>query len=146
MAKFHQIRDFLAERFGSLAFSVFISNIQLAFDANVPGFDDLEWQDTPNGLVFASNLIVTCDGFFNKPHQDKDHTRYSFGINCLIDRKTGMPYQLEGSANKGTICGAMFIVPEFDIVIDYDRCDGLYETVWDSTVSVRVFVVWSTLG
>jgi hypothetical protein len=135
MARFHKIRDFLAERFASLAFSIFISNLKLAFDAHVPGFDELEWQDTPNGLVFASNMVVTADGFYNDPHEDGDHTRYSYGIHCLIDRVTGLPHQVEGSPHKGSICGAMFIMKEFDIVVDLDRLDGLHEIVWDTSVS-----------
>lgn len=132
MATFHWIRDFLAERFSSLALSVFKSNLEIGLITKVPGFDDVEWQDTPNGKVFASNMVVSCDGFYNEPHTDHDHTRYAFGINCLIDRETGKPYQLEGSENKGSIVGSLFVLKDFDIAVDYDRCDGIYETVWDS--------------
>ncbi|EGG04330.1 uncharacterized protein MELLADRAFT_72421 [Melampsora larici-populina 98AG31] len=79
-------------------------------------------------------MVVSCDGFYNEPHTDNDHTRYAFGINCLIDRETGKPYQLEGSENKGLICGSSFILGDFDIVVDHDRCDGIYETLWDTQV------------
>lgn len=139
MATFHWIRDFLAERFSSLALSVFKSNLEIGLITKVPGFDDVEWQDTPNGKVFASNMVVSCDGFYNEPHTDHDHTRYAFGINCLIDRETGKPYQLEGSENKGSIVGSLFVLKDFDIAVDYDRCDGIYETVWDSQVRVNLF-------
>jgi hypothetical protein len=135
MTTLHRIRDFWAERFASLSFMIFISNIQIGMDTNVPGFDELEWEATPNGRVFASNVVVTCEGFFNEPHTDFDHTRYAFGFNCLIDRVTGKLHEADGPLNKGKIVGCMFIMKDFDIVVDYDGCDGMYESIWDTTVS-----------
>jgi hypothetical protein len=80
-------------------------------------------------------VVVTCEGFFNEPHTDFNHTRYAFGFNCLIDRVTGKLHEADGPLNKGKIVGCMFIMKDFDIVVDYDGCDGMYESIWDTTVS-----------
>lgn len=42
MVEFHKLRDFWSERFSSLSLKTFKSNQALAFDANIPGFDDLK--------------------------------------------------------------------------------------------------------
>lgn len=133
MEEFHKPRDFWAERFATLCFAAFESNVQLASKSKIPGFHQSEWQTTPNGSVFALNLVVTCDGFRNTPHKDEgDHTRYSFGMFSRIDRQTGEPYQLKGSKPRGDVKSASFIMEEFGIEVDFDGCDGVVEMVWDT--------------
>lgn len=134
MAGFHKIRDFWATCFSSLCLSAFKSNLDLGTTANVPGFDDVKWQDTPSGQVFASNLAVSCEGFYNKPHKDNDATRYAFGMFSRIDSQTGLPYQLGGNINLGDIKGARFVIGQFGIELDFDALDGVFEVVWDSKV------------
>lgn len=134
MKRFHIIRDFLAERFSTLSLSIFKSNLALALEANIPGFDEPEWQDTPNGKVFASNLVVTWDGFCNRPHTDRDHTRYASGLWSLIDRENGKPIEGHASKKLGSVEGACFIVKRFGVKVVLGLCDGIYELLWDLTV------------
>lgn len=133
MARFHEIRDFWAERFSSLSMFAFESNRKLAETTKVPGFDQLKWEDTPNGRVFASNLVVTTD-FHNKSHVDKDKSRYAYGIFACVDRKTGDPHVVEGASPQGRLEDAAFMSPKFGVEVSLDGC-GTTELVWDSTVS-----------
>lgn len=135
MSHFHEIRDFWAERFSSLSLYAFESNRNLAQKTKIPGFDHLEWAETPNGQVFASNLTVTTD-FHNKSHFDKDRSRYAFGIFACVDRKTGEPHVVEGQSEKGELADAAFISSKFGVEVSFDIC-GTTELVWDSKVSAR---------
>jgi hypothetical protein len=135
MTRFHKIRDFLAGRFSSLSLYVFKTNIALGLITEVPGFDDVEWQNTPNGQVFASNITVSCDGFANRIHVDRDHTRYAFGLFGLINRLTGKPCDKEEAAKLGSVEGLYFVVKDFGIKVALSRCNGLYEILWDTKVS-----------
>ncbi|EGG08178.1 uncharacterized protein MELLADRAFT_84954 [Melampsora larici-populina 98AG31] len=102
MEQFHRIHDFWAKHFGSLSMFVFQTNLDLASEADVPGFHNAKWQYTQNGKVFASNLVVTCDGFYNEAHLDHDRTRYSFGMFFLANRKTGRPHEKAKEKNLGS--------------------------------------------
>lgn len=134
MTRFHIIRDFLAERLSTLSLSIFKTNLALALEARVPGFDELEWQDTPNSRVFASNMVVTWDGFSNRMHTDKDHSRYASGLWCLIDRKTGNPIEAKEAKKLGSVDGACFVVKRYGVKVVLSRCDGMYEMLWDVKV------------
>lgn len=134
MEQFQRIRDFWAERFGSLSMFVFQSNLDLASEADVPGFHDVKWQYTQNGKVFASNLVVTCDGFYNEAHVDHDRTRYSFGMFCLANRKTGRPHEKGKENNLGDSKGSTFRVKEYGIFVPFYLCEGVVEMIWDTTI------------
>ena len=59
----------------------------------VPSFTDLRWTaDTPEGLVWASNISITSKGFHNNSHVDEDHTSFSFGVFCYCLSDTGQIY------------------------------------------------------
>lgn len=138
MEQFHRIRDFWANRFASLSLFAFQTNLALAFQTRVPGFDELNWQYTPSGKVFASNLVVTCEGFYNKPHIDRDRTRYAFGMFGLIHRKTGEPYEKTSRNTLGDVKGATFRLDKFGIKVNLGSCNGMCEMVWDTRVSLFV--------
>jgi hypothetical protein len=149
MEEYHRIRDFWAEWFSTLSFKVFKTNVALALIAKVPGFHELRWQLTQNGLVFASNLVVTCEGFYNYSHTDKDHTRYGFGMWGLILKASGEPYDKEkGVENSekervklGEVKGANFCIDSFGIEVAMGVCNGVADMVWDTTVSIYDFVL-----
>lgn len=132
MAHFHEIRDFWAERFSTLSLHAFNSNLNIAQKAKIPGFDHTEWEETPNGKVFASNLVVTTD-FRNESHVDHDRSRYSYGIFACVDRKTGEPHVVDGPSTKGHLAEAGFMSPKFGVEVCFDLC-GTTELVWDSKV------------
>lgn len=135
MDEFFKIRDFWAERFSSLSLSTFRSNQKLASDSCVPGFDDKEWEATPNGQVFASNLVVTADCFHNISHVDIDHTKYSFGMFGRIFTETGELYDLQGPVKAGDVHKCAFMVQDYGIDVDFDGCNGTVEIIWDTEVS-----------
>jgi hypothetical protein len=147
MEDFHRIRDFWAERFSTLSLKVFKTNVALASKAQVPGFHELRWQLTQNGLVFASNLVVTCDGFHNHSHTDKDHTRYAFGMWGLIIRATGEPYDKEKGikvgikegVKLGEVRDAKFCIDSFGIEVALGVCNGINDVLWDTTVRYLFF-------
>lgn len=134
MERFHIIRDFLAGRFASLSLYVFKTNLAIGLITEIPGFDDVEWQHTPNGMVFASNIAVSCDGFANRIHIDRDHTRYAFGLFSLINRATGQPCSKEDAKGLGSVRGLYFVVKAFGVKVALSRCNGLYEILWDSKI------------
>lgn len=136
MVEFHKIRDFWAERFSSLSLKTFTSNKALASQANIPSFDDLEWSTTPNGSVFASNLVVTAECFYNEPHVDNDHSKHAFGMFGRIFQETGQLYNLEGGEHFGDVQNCAFVIEEYDVEADFDGCNGVVEMIWDTTMSL----------
>lgn len=136
MVEFHKLRDFWSERFSSLSLKTFKSNQALAFDANIPGFDDLKWSTTPNGSVFASNLVVTSQCFYNESHTDNNHSKHAFGMFGNIFQETGQLYDLEAAEKFGDVKKCSFVIEEYNVEIDYDVCNGVVEMIWDTTVSL----------
>ncbi|KAG0139099.1 hypothetical protein CROQUDRAFT_55199, partial [Cronartium quercuum f. sp. fusiforme G11] len=68
----------------------------------------------------------------NLPHQDHDHTRYSFGMFCRIKQDTGELYELGSEETLGDVKGAKFVIEEFGIEVAFDRCNGIIEMLWDT--------------
>lgn len=136
MDNFFEIRDFWAERFALLSLSTFESNQKLATQSCVPSFDDLEWEGTPNGKAFASNLVVTADCFHNKRHVDKDHTKLLFGMFCRIIRATGELYDQKGPCRQGDVHKCAFVIEDYCVEVDFDGCNGIIKMIWDTEVSL----------
>ena len=83
------INKFLAEIFATLSLSAFQSNSMVAASISAPPFSSLQWHESPNGQVFGTNCVLTCDGFSNIMHTDQDVTLYSLGVWGIVDKKTG---------------------------------------------------------
>lgn len=83
------IDNFLAECFAKLSLSAFESNTMIAAKLLAPNWSSIHWHLTNNAQVFGTNFIVTCGGFRNAPHRDRDATGFSMGVWGLIDSETG---------------------------------------------------------
>jgi hypothetical protein len=82
--------------------------------------------------VFASNIAVTFDEFVNGKHTDIDESEYSFGFFTRINRQTGKLYSLKNDVFQGDSIGAQFHLDDYNIMVDYDACDGVVEMLWAS--------------
>ena len=74
------INDFLANIFASLSLSAFKSNTMLASPLSASSWSFKNCSQTINGQVFGSNLVLTCDGFRNVGHEDRDASNFSLGV------------------------------------------------------------------
>ena len=83
------INNFLAEIFATLSLSAFQSNSMVAASISAPAFSSPQWHESPNGQVFGTNCVLTCDGFRNTMHKDRDETLYSLGFWGIVEEKTG---------------------------------------------------------
>ncbi|MBW0552788.1 hypothetical protein O181_092503 [Austropuccinia psidii MF-1] len=69
-------------------------NQSLMEAAKLSNFSQLKWTSTNPKEAFKSfsNLIVTQDGFFNKPHQDlNDLNAWTYGIFSFVSKKDFHP-------------------------------------------------------
>ncbi|KAH9823466.1 hypothetical protein DFH28DRAFT_1118880 [Melampsora americana] len=124
------VNEILAEWMATLCLGAFKSNRDLALKYEVPSFSDTTWAKSPNANVIASSVVVTRDGFNNKPHQDLDETLYTFGIFTRINRQTGDLYSIANSDYLGTIVGTVFTLNEYHVELALDMCDGTIESIW----------------
>lgn len=87
--KLVDIDNFLAEMFATLSLSAFRSNSMLAVSLSAPSWSFTKWHESSNGQVFGTNMVLTCDGFRNSLHTDRDETNYSLGFWGIVDKNTG---------------------------------------------------------
>ena len=80
------INNFLAKIFGTLSLSAFQSNSMVAASISAPPFSSPQWHESPNGQVFGTNCVLTCDGFRNTMHKDRDETLYSLGFWGIVEK------------------------------------------------------------
>lgn len=128
------IEDFFAERFAKLSTYAFESNAEIASRTGAPSWAAQSFYVSPNAQVFASNIAVTFDEFVNAPHNDNDLTRYSFGFFTRINRKTGQLYSLKNNKFQGNAVGSCFFLDDYNVMVDYDACDGVVEMLWNSHI------------
>ncbi|EGG02568.1 uncharacterized protein MELLADRAFT_66274 [Melampsora larici-populina 98AG31] len=128
------IKDFFAERFVNLSSYTFESNTEIASRTGAPLWAGQAFYVSPNAQVFASNIAVTFDKFVNAPHNNNNISRYSFGFWICINCKTGKLYSLKNAEFKGNNVGSCFFLDDYNIVVDYDECDGVVEMLWNSHI------------
>ena len=88
-AKLVNVNNFLAGIFASLSLSAFHSNSMLAKSLSAPSWSWTQWDGSPNSQVFGTNCVLTCDGFRNASHIDRDETGYALGFWGIVDQQTG---------------------------------------------------------
>lgn len=129
------INHFLAERFSSLSLGAFESNAERAAKCHSPSWASKSFFGSPNGRVFASNLVVTRDEFVNAEHKDNDHSGYAFGLFSLIKRDTGKLYHRGRTSKHGYVKGARFVFSDYNVEVNFDKCDGVVEMVWATDIN-----------
>lgn len=129
------IDEFLANIFASLSLSAFQSNAILASLISAPSWSYQNWSQPGNGQVFASNLALTCGGFRNAPHEDRDASNFSLGVWGLVNTKSGKLISsserniLIQQNQQGLVCdalGAKFHIG--NVVIELDQADVVFMT------------------
>ncbi|EGG05857.1 uncharacterized protein MELLADRAFT_87712 [Melampsora larici-populina 98AG31] len=126
------IEDFYAERFAGLSSYAFNSNAELASRVGVPSWAGESFYVSPNAQVFASNIAVTYDEFYNAKHTDLDESKYTFGFFTRINRHTGKLYSLRNDPFQGDSNGSQFFLDNYNVTVDFDACDGVVEMLWAS--------------
>ncbi|MBW0538583.1 hypothetical protein O181_078298 [Austropuccinia psidii MF-1] len=94
--------------------------------AKLPSFSQLEWTSTNPKEEFKSfsNVIVTQDGFFNKPHQYlNDLNSWTYGIFSFVSKKDFHPLP---PVFTPTGCGLHF--PKLKMEIDFSKKTWHYGT------------------
>lgn len=143
MKKLPAIERFLKERFLTLSTTTYEKNCKTAADENCPSWASSHFFTRPNGQTFGSNVVVTCDGFANAPHKDRDATGHAIGLFGLSNRKTGHLYRnVGGGARSWRVDDAYFRFKDYNFQIRLGQQNRVMEILWatdelhESTVSL----------
>ncbi|OAV87965.1 hypothetical protein PTTG_29216 [Puccinia triticina 1-1 BBBD Race 1] len=132
-AKLRSFNDFLAGRMEAISSAAYQQNKELMQDYGIPNWSQDVWRELKKedqiDKQFASNVSVTFNNFYNKPHQDKkDLNGWTYGIFSYIDNKTGEPIPPPSSE-----LGHGFLFPQHAYVVDFVKSEGIIELVWQTT-------------
>ncbi|MBW0559832.1 hypothetical protein O181_099547 [Austropuccinia psidii MF-1] len=92
--KLHQYDEFVYSRISHFLKLAANENQSLMEEAKLPNFSQLEWTSAnpKEELKSFTNVIVTQDVFFNKPHQDlNDLNAWTYGIFSFVSKKKFHP-------------------------------------------------------
>ncbi|MBW0563688.1 hypothetical protein O181_103403 [Austropuccinia psidii MF-1] len=100
--------------------------------AKLPNFSQLEWSSADPKEEFKSftNVIVTRNGFFNKPHQDSnDLNAWTYGIFSFVSKKDFHPLP--------TAWGHGLHFLELKMEINFLKKPGIMEILWKTSTIVH---------
>ncbi|MBW0568878.1 hypothetical protein O181_108593 [Austropuccinia psidii MF-1] len=103
--------------------------------AKSPSFSQLEWTSANPKEEFKSfsNIIVTQDGFFNKPHQDlNDLNSWTYGTFSFVSEKDFYPTP---TVFTPSVHGLHF--PKLKMEIDFSKKPGIMEILWKKSIMVH---------
>ncbi len=124
----------MAKQFETLSLHAYESNCEIGARFNAPSFASTSAATPENLEVFASNVVVTFDGFHNAPHCDHDATQFAFGLFGTINRASGLLSRASANGTHGKVLGSHFFLDDYNLFINYDLCDGVVEQVWNTQV------------
>ncbi|MBW0490532.1 hypothetical protein O181_030247 [Austropuccinia psidii MF-1] len=110
------------------------ANQSLIEAAKLPNFSQLEWISANPKEEFKSfsNVIVTQDVFFNKPHQDlNDLNAWTYGIFSFVSKKDFHPLP-----TVFTPSGHGFHFPKLKMEINSSKKPGIMELLWKTSKMV----------
>lgn len=128
------IEDFMSSRFSSLSLKAYQSNCQIGVQTNVPAFSSTSAHVPENKDVFASNVIITCDGFYNGSHADNDASKFSLGFFATIEQKHGCLSPSPSGATESRFSGSRFLLDDYNTIVNHDLCDGVVEQIWNTGI------------
>ncbi len=128
------IETFLGNRFSTLSLKAYESNCEIGTKFNAPSFASSSASSTQPSEVFASNVVVTFDGFHNSAHCDHDATKYAFGLFGTVNRGSGLLSSSRASEMSGGVTGGKFCLDDYNVCVNYDLCDGVVEQVWNTQI------------
>ncbi|EFP94455.1 uncharacterized protein PGTG_20411 [Puccinia graminis f. sp. tritici CRL 75-36-700-3] len=132
-AKLQSFNKFLSQRMEAISHSAYQQNKELMNKRGIPNWSQEEWAEMRKEdqieFQFASNVSVTYNDFYNKPHQDKkDINGWTYGIFASVDLETGKPIP-----PPSTELGHGFLFPCHAYLIDFVKSSGIMELVWQTT-------------
>ncbi|MBW0561037.1 hypothetical protein O181_100752 [Austropuccinia psidii MF-1] len=110
-------------------------NQSLMEAARLPNFSQLEWTSANQKAEFKSfaNVIVTQDGFFNKPHQDLNNLKaWTYGIFSFVAKKYFHP-----QPTVFTPSGHGLHFPKLKMEINFSKKPGIMEITWKTSTMVH---------
>ncbi|MBW0569390.1 hypothetical protein O181_109105 [Austropuccinia psidii MF-1] len=121
--KLHKYDEFVYSRISHFSKLAANENKSLMEAAKLPNFSQLEWTSSNPKEEFKSftNVIVTQDGFFNKPHQDLNYLNaWTYGIFSFSSKKDFHPLP-----TVFTPSGHGLHFPELKMEIDFSKKPGI---------------------
>ncbi|MBW0527512.1 hypothetical protein O181_067227 [Austropuccinia psidii MF-1] len=110
-------------------------NQSLMEAAKLPNFSQLEWNSANPKEEFESfsNVIVTQDGFFNKPHQDlNDLNAWTYGIFSFVSKNDFYPLPTVFTPSEHCLH-----FPKLKMEIDFSKKPGIMELLWKKSTTVH---------
>ncbi|MBW0519697.1 hypothetical protein O181_059412 [Austropuccinia psidii MF-1] len=104
-------------------------------EAKLPKFSQLEWTSANPKEEFKSftNIIVTQDVFFNKPHQDlNDLNSCPYGTFSFVSKKYFHPLP-----TAFTPSGHGLHFPKLKMEIDFSKKPGIMEILWKTSTIIH---------
>ncbi|MBW0573087.1 hypothetical protein O181_112802 [Austropuccinia psidii MF-1] len=133
--KLQQYDQFIYTRISHFSKPAANENQSLMEAAKLPNFSQLEWTSANPKEEFKSftNVIVTQDGFFNKPHQDlNDLNAWTYGIFSFVSKKYFHPLP-----TAFTPSGHGLHFPELKMEIDFSKKPGIMEILWKTSTIIH---------
>ncbi|MBW0529902.1 hypothetical protein O181_069617 [Austropuccinia psidii MF-1] len=133
--KLQKYDEFIYSRISHFSQLAAQQNQSLMESAQLPNFSQLEWTSAnqKDKLKSFSNVIVTQDGFFNKPHQDlNDLNAWTYGIFSFVSKKDFHPLP-----TVFTPSGHGLHFPELKMEIDFSKKPGIMEILWKTSTMVH---------
>ncbi|MBW0463718.1 hypothetical protein O181_003433 [Austropuccinia psidii MF-1] len=103
--------------------------------AKLPNFSQLQWTSAHQKEEFKSfsNVIVTQDGFFNKPYQDLNYLNsWTYGIFSFVSKKDFHPLPAFFTPS-----GHSLHFPELKMEIYFSKKPGIMEILWKKSTLVH---------
>lgn len=127
---FRCIEEFLWHRFQGMAKVAAEKARNDVQDYGVPSFGQSEVHENTY-FHFASNLTYTLHNFHNHLHCDHDANQWTYGMWIPIRLPDGRVVCFADGYN---VQGGQFLFHGFGFGVDVNRCDGICEVVWQSTM------------
>ena len=116
------------KKFSNLCKQVYEVTLREAQEVGIPDFGKSFLKDLQSDeKALASNLTYTLRDFSNKLHKDEDFQSYSYGIWIPTKLHNG---ELASKKDEFSCMRGEFLLPNYDLHIDFGACDGVTELIW----------------
>ncbi|KAG6371027.1 hypothetical protein JVT61DRAFT_10750 [Boletus reticuloceps] len=132
MPKLPQVAGMYRDRLCTLLPHAGRKMVEESEELGIPSFAmlSLDASTTPQ-QPFANSLTLTYDDFANSLHQDNDFHAIAYGMWWASSSAGSQgPFSFEDAIDHDSIKGGHFFNGEFNIGVDFSRCQGLVEIFW----------------
>ncbi|MBW0549829.1 hypothetical protein O181_089544 [Austropuccinia psidii MF-1] len=133
--KFQKYDEFIYSRISHFSQLAAQENHSLMEAAKLPNFSQLKWTSAnpKQEFKYFSNVIVTQDEFFNKPHQDlNDLNAWTYGIFSCVSNKDFHPLP-----TVFTPSGHGLHFSQLKMEINFSKKLGIMEILWKTSTMVH---------